>query len=153
MSENQFQQEMNAFIWIGAGALAYYLYKRGSTIASLNFVVQKVDFDVSNALLPVANVTVQVQNPTNGTLTLQSLSGNFYFNDKLGGSVSDFTPAIVGPNSATSIVLRLQSNDAQLISALLTFLNSRQGFTISVKAVANVSGIPIPVNLNFTPAL
>lgn len=142
---------MNALIWIGAGALALYLLDKGNTINSLRFLVSDIAFDLSNVLSPAADITVLVQNPTAGSLTMQSLQGNFYFNDKPGGTVSDYTPAIVGPNSETPIKLHVQSSQPEIINIITNFIEHAAPLVIAVKGTANVQGVTIPVNLQFNP--
>jgi LEA14-like dessication related protein len=138
---------------IGGAAFLLWFFGSGATVVSnLKFIENGMTFDVSNPLRITINLAVIVQNPTSGSVTLQSLAGYFFINGSQSGNVSDFVPSIIGPNSQTLINLVLSVNDIALVGVIMNYINSgSSSVVVNVQATANVSGVAIPVNLSFTP--
>ena len=138
---------------IGAGALLFYYFGTGAAVLSnLKFLENGMSFDVSNPLRIVVNLSVIVQNPTSGSLTLNSIAGYFYINGSQSGNVSYFTPTTILPNSQTQIVLTLSVNDTSIIADILSYVNSgSSAITVEVKATANANNVPAPIDLIFQP--
>lgn len=138
---------------IGGAAFLLWFFGSGATVVSnLKFIENGMTFDVSNPLRIVINLAVIVQNPTSGSVTLQSLAGYFFINGSQSGNVSDFVPSVIQANSQTLINLVLSVNDIALVGVIMNYINSgSSNVTVNVQATANVSGVAIPVNLSFTP--
>jgi LEA14-like dessication related protein len=136
-------------------AVAWFAFEKGSVVANLKFIENGVSFDLGNPLRPIINLSVLVQNPTSGTITLQSLAGYFFINGIQGGNVSNFQgPIVIGPNIQTSINLALSVNDLSLMSIVQQFAaNGTGALNIAVQATANIDNVPTPVNLSFNPTL
>ena len=138
---------------IGGAAFLLWFFGSGATVVSnLKFIENGMTFDVSNPLRIVINLAVIVQNPTSGSVTLQSLAGYFFINGSQSGNVSDFTPSVIQANSQTLLNLVLSVNDIALVGVIMNYINSgSSSVVVNVQATANVSGVAIPVNLSFTP--
>lgn len=138
---------------IGGAAFLLWFFGSGATVVSnLKFIEDGMTFNVSNPLRIVINLAVIVQNPTSGSVTLESLAGYFFINGSQSGNVSDFVPSVILPNSQTLINLVLSVNDLSLVGVIMDYINSgSSSVVVTVQATANISGVAIPVNLSFTP--
>jgi|ERR1700722_18154659 len=145
--------ETSTLLMLGVGAFLLWQFGIGGAVVSnLKFVENGMNLDVSNPLRVVINLSVLVQNPTSGSITLQSLAGYFYVNGTQAGNVSYFTPTVINPNSQTSITLQLSVNDISLVTILMNYANSgTSNLNVEVKATANVNNAPLPIDLNFSP--
>lgn len=130
------------------GLGAYLLYSKANTASSLQFLPLGANWNGGTL-----QIQVGVQNPTNGTLTLSSLAATAYVNGTPTGNVSDFTPAIIAPNAQTPIQLNFNPNVIGIAQDLLSELNTQSAMNISLKGTANVNGVSLPVNINFTAAV
>lgn len=144
---------MDSLLVVGIAFLLFIGLSKGSTVASLNFIATGVSFDFSNVLTPVVGISLLVQNPTSGSLSLLSIAGGFTVNGNPSGNVSFFpgSPVLIAPNSQTQIVINLIMNDASLINSLIDLVQSKGNILIGVNATANVGGIPVPLNFSITP--
>lgn len=138
---------MDSVIIIGA-FIAYLLYSKVNTGASLQFLPLGASWNGGTL-----QIQVGVQNPTNGSLSLTSLAATAYVNGTASGNLSDFTPALIAPNAQTPIVLNFQPSIIGIAQDVVSELNSQGAMTIAVKGTANVNGVALPVNLNFTAAV
>lgn len=145
--------ETSTLLLLGAGAFLLWQFGIGGAVVSnLKFLENGMNLDVSNPLRVVINLSVLVQNPTSGSITLQSLAGYFYVNGTQGGNVSYFTPTTIAPNAQTEITLQLSVNDISLVTILMNYANSgTSNLNVEVKATANVNNAPLPIDLSFSP--
>ena len=145
--------ETSTLLLLGGAAFVLYYFGGGATaLANLKFIENGMSFDVSNPLRVRVNLSVIVQNPTSGTLTLNSIAGYFYINGSQSGNVSYFIPTIIPPNSQSQIVLNLSVNDASIISDIVNYINSgSSSITVELKATGNINNIPAPLDLIFQP--
>ena len=144
----------STLLLIGGGAfLLWFFGTRGAVVANLKFLENGMSFDVSNPLRIGVNLSVLVQNPTSGSVTLQSLAGYFAINNTQSGNVSYFVPTLIAANSQTQITLRLSINDLSLVKILMDYINGNSGSSIvvDIAATANVDNVPVPVNMSFSP--
>jgi hypothetical protein len=144
---------MDTLIFIALGFIIFLGAEKATTLNNLRFVAQDVGFDFSNLLSPIVNLSVLVQNPTSGNLTLKSLAGSFSINGTPSGNVSFFpaTPSYVAANGVTGITLQLRLSDVALINDVKNFFNNGAGaLVININATANVNDVPLPVTLNFS---
>lgn len=145
--------ETSTLALLGIGAFVLYYFTTGATVVNnLRFVENGMNFDVSNPLRVVINLSVLVQNPTSGSITLESMAGTFSINGSQAGNVSFFTPTLISANSQTTITLVLSINDLSLVSVIMQYVNSgSSAVQVGINATANAGNVPLPVNLNFQP--
>lgn len=145
--------ETSTLAVLAVGAfLVWKFFLPGVTVSNLVFLENGMSLDVSNPLRVVINLNIIVQNPTSGSLTLNSIAGYFYVNGSQTGNVSFFTPTLISPNSQTLINLQLSVNDISLVQTLLNYVNSGTGtLLVEVKGTANANNVPVPIDLSFNP--
>lgn len=143
---------MEELLIFGGIAAALYYFTKGVSLNSLKYIATASSIDVSNPLRPVITLSVTVQNPTSGSLTLDSLAGYFSINGSQTGNVSYFVQTEILPNSQTVIPLQLSVSDISLAADIVNYLNGNgSAITILINATANVNNIPAPITLSFTP--
>ena len=143
---------MDTLLWLGLAGLGFYLFEKNTVVSSLRFVEQGITFDISNLISPIINVSILVQNPTSGSLTLQSMAGTFSVNGNPSGNASYFpaVPTVLAPNAQTIIVIQLRLTDSGIITDLLNFISgSTTALNIALNGTANVNNAPIPLILSF----
>lgn len=142
---------MDTVIVLGLGFLAFLAFQKSTVVSNLKFVENGIDFNFSNVLRPQIYLHIIVQNPTSGSVLLQSLAGYFSVNGVQSGNVSSFIPTAIGPNSQTVMTLTLSVNDAAVITDILNFIHGagKSSVNVAVEATANIDGVPVPVSLSF----
>jgi LEA14-like dessication related protein len=145
--------ETSTLLFLAGGAfLVWKFLVPGVAVSNLIFLENGMSLDISNPLRVVINLSVIVQNPTSGSLTLNSMAGYFYVNGSQTGNVSYFTPTVINPNSQTQIQLQLSVNDISLVSDIMSYINSGTGsLAVEIKGTANVNNVPVPIDLSFQP--
>lgn len=145
--------ETSTLFLLGIGAFLLFEFGiPGGVVSNLKFLENGMSLDVSNPLRVVVNLSILIQNPTSGSITLQSIAGYFYINGSQAGNVSNFTPVAVAPNSETPMNLQLSVNDISLVGIIMNYINgSSDAVVVEIKATANANNVPIPVDLSFQP--
>jgi hypothetical protein len=142
----------STLLLLGGGIAFLWFFTKSAVVSNLVFVENGMVIDASNPLRIIINLSVLVQNPTSGSVTLQSLAGYFTINGQQAGNVSNFISSVILPNAETPINLQLSVNDISLVSILMNYVNSESTqLTVGILATANVNNVPMPVNLTFTP--
>jgi hypothetical protein len=136
----------STIVLIALGILAIYMISGPlSTLSNLNFIARGAAMN-GGAL----QLTLGIQNPTSGAITLNSLVGNILVNGASFGNISNFASTIIAPNQETDIVLNIAPNDIGIAAGLLTSLEGgTDSLTVTAQATANINGAPVPVNLTF----
>jgi LEA14-like dessication related protein len=145
--------EPSTLALLGLGAFVLYYLSTGATVINnLRFVENGMNFDVSNPLRITINLSILIQNPTSGSITLNSMAGTFSINGSQAGNVSFFTPTLISANSQTQITLTMTVSDINLIAIIMQYVNSGStAVTVAINATANAGNVPLPVNLSFQP--
>jgi LEA14-like dessication related protein len=145
---------MNNGVWLllGGAVLLYFVGVPGAVVSKLVFVENGMTIDATNPLQINILLSILVQNPTSGSITLNSLAGSFSINGSNAGNVSDFNPTVIPPNSQTPITLNLTVSDYSIAAIILAYINSGStSIVVGLTATANINNAPFPVNLSFQP--
>jgi hypothetical protein len=150
----------NNYLWIiAAGAAALYFLPKISLGRKAIFLFRGIKLSGKKLQLKIG-----VQNPTSNSAILQSFSGEIYADKKFIANISNFTPNTILPNSETELNFDVNLSAAGLFSTLVN--KAKQIFQktadkkikvtkpkstkIELKGSANVDGINVPVDLNYT---
>jgi LEA14-like dessication related protein len=97
-------------------------------------------------LQPTINVEMAVQNPTNSTIKIKSITGSLSLNNKYLANVSAFGDQTVAPNSESTLRLVARPSALGVFESVRELLTAPAG---QVKAIfegsANVDGIVVPI--------
>ena len=137
---------MRKIFWLVGGAAALYLLSRFSFGQKSQFFLRSVK-PSGSPLRPIINVEMAVQNPTNATVTIKSITGSININDKYLANVSAFGDQKVLPNQETIIKLTARPSAVGIFESVRELLTNPIGTTVaSFQGSANVDGIVVPIN-------
>jgi len=109
-----------------------------------------VSMGFANAV-PVAEFTIVVQNTSSASITINSFAGNVFSNQTLIGNVYNFQPVYIPGNSQTPISVYVEFKALGIVNDLIrSFQYNNFSQQLQVSGFANVLGIQLPVNLNFS---
>jgi len=133
------------------GLIAYFGFRTYSALSSLVFTPGNILSVELQGMVPVFTITVLAQNTSNTDLRVNSFAGNLFSNNTLVGNVSSFTPAIIPANSTVQIPIQIQLGLIGLANDLITAFQTKNfQQAIQVQGFANVSGIQVPLKLDYT---
>lgn len=136
-------------ILFGAAGLLLFVYisNLGQAIATISVIFKTV---IINSPLNYT-VVLTVQNITNASVTINSMTGvlNLYSNPI--ANLSDFTPRIVPPNNQVDIPVTVSLSLLDLPEAVQNVItNQTNKLDFTVTGNINVSGLIVPFNLSNT---
>jgi hypothetical protein len=132
----------------GVAFLAWYFWTRAAALQSLIFIPRGLGVQGAGISLQIG-----VQNPTGAALALNSLFGSLLIQGQPVGNVSDIQPQLIAPNSESVITVLVTPNLFGIAAGVIDQLDGNEGtrkFSAAMQATANINGIPVPVNLQFT---
>jgi LEA14-like dessication related protein len=134
-----------AIFWVVGGAAALYFLARYSFSQKAIFLLRSVK-PSGTILQPTVTVEIAVQNPTNQRITLKSISGSVFVNDKYLANVSSFGDQIITGNSESIVKVTARPSGVGVFQSVRQLLTQPIG-TIQVRfsGSANVDGINIPI--------
>jgi len=137
---------MRKIFWLVGGAAALYFLSRLQFGQKAQFFLRSVK-PSGSPLRPVINVEMAVQNPTNSTITIKSITGSISVNDKYLANVSAFGDQKVLPNQESIIKLTARPSAIGIFESVRELLTSPIGTTVaSFQGTANVDGIVVPIS-------
>lgn len=136
-------------VLVSAAAAAWYLFgnvARAAASQTLQFVPAGVSFSGSKL-----NFKINVQNPSNTSIKLNSLSGQLSVNGETVGTVSSFTITDVRAMAITPVTLTLSVSLFGAVALLYNVIqgNIASGASVNFKGYANVNGTMVPLNLTY----
>lgn len=134
-----------AIFWVVGGAAALYFLARYSFSKKAIFLLRSVK-PSGTILQPTITVEIAVQNPTNQRITLKSISGSIFVNDKYLANVSSFGDQIIAGNSESIVKVTARPSGLGVFQSVRELLTQPIG-TIQVRfsGTANVDGINVPI--------
>lgn len=139
---------MKAVTWILVGILAfvgYEAYELAMGTGTLQFIFQGVNFNG----LTNWTVNITVQNVSNATVTINSMTGNVLINGNQLASISSFTPTTVPANGQINIPVTVQPSLLSIPGDVQQLIQTPgSNFDFSVQGNANVSGFILPFTLD-----
>jgi LEA14-like dessication related protein len=134
-----------AIFWVVGGAAALYFLARYSFSQKAIFLLRSVK-PSGTILQPTVTVEIAVQNPTNQRITLKSISGSVFVNDKYLANVSSFGDQVITGNSESIVKVTARPSGVGVFQSVRQLLTQPIG-TIQVRfsGTANVDGINIPI--------
>ena len=138
-----------ALLLIG-GAVALYGYNQYRAGGNLNFFPGPVTDMSFEGMNPVATAQLLIQNTSNVSFTIYSLSGSVTLNGTMIGNISDFTPVTIAGNSEGYIPLKLR---LLLLTIVQNLINAFGGGAIKenlqVTGTVNANGIQVPLSITY----
>lgn len=140
---------LEALLLTGIAAFLY-LGNRARSIANLTFFPHGVSGMAFEGMNPVAYLDILVQNPSNVSIDINSLSGNVLADGTLVGNVSNFTPVALAGNSEAVVRVKVRLQLLGLVNDIISaFQAGHLQKNLAIDGTANVDGVQYPLNLTF----
>ena len=137
---------MRNIFWVVGGVAAIYLLSKLRFGQKANFMLRSLR-PGGSLLAPTINVEMAVQNPTNQTITIKSITGSVSVNDKYLANVSAFGDQKVIPNSESILRLTARPSATGVFQSIRELLTQPVGtIAASFQGTANVDGIVVPIS-------
>jgi hypothetical protein len=137
---------MRNIFWVVGGVAAIYLLSKLRFGQKANFMLRSLR-PGGTLLAPTINVEMAVQNPTNQTITIKSITGSVSVNDKYLANVSAFGDQKVLPNSESVLRLTARPSAVGVFQSVREILMQPIGTSsASFQGTANVDGIVVPIS-------
>ena len=134
----------NLFYLIG-GAAALFLLSRFRFGQKAIFQLRSLR-PGGSLLQPTINVELAVQNPTNTTIKIKSITGSISVNDRFLANVSAFGDQTVAPNSESMLRLVARPSALGVFESVRELLTAAAGqVSATFRGSANVDGIVVPI--------
>jgi len=135
----------NLLFWV-SGAAALFLLSRFRFYQKAIFQLRSLR-PGGTLLQPTVNVEMSVQNPTNTTIKIKSISGSISVNNKYLANVSAFGDQTVAPNSESTLRLVARPSALGVFESIRELLTAPAGqISATFQGSANVDGIVVPIN-------
>lgn len=132
-------------LWILGGAAALYFLARYSFSRKANFILQSIK-PSGTLLAPRVLITFAVQNPTNQRITVKSVVGSVFVDDKQLANVSSFGDQTIQPNSESMFTVTARPSAIGVFQSLKQLVTQPIGnIQIRFSGTANVDGINVPI--------
>lgn len=133
---------------IAIGALGFglwYILRKKSIATNAQFSFEKLDVNLQKQKIMM---TLGVMNPTNGTITFNSVVGALLLNNNQVATVESYDKKIIAPTAKTNLTLSLRPTLVGVFQTIKDLWKSKlQGAKINAEFVgsANVDGITFPI--------
>lgn len=137
---------MRNLFWVVGGVAAIYLLSKLRFGQKANFMLRSLR-PGGTLLAPTINVEMAVQNPTNQTITIRSITGSVSVNDKYLANVSAFGDQKVLPNQESILRLTARPSATGVFQSIRELLTQPVGsIAASFQGTANVDGLVVPIS-------
>ena len=137
---------MRNLFWVVGGVAAIYLLSKLRFGQKANFMLRSLR-PGGTLLAPTINVDMAVQNPTNQTITIKSITGSVSVNDKYLANVSAFGDQKVLPNQESILRLTARPSATGVFQSIREILTQPIGtIAASFQGTANVDGLVVPIS-------
>jgi len=137
---------MRNIFWVVGGVAAIYLLSKLRFGQKANFMLRSLR-PGGTLLAPTINVEMAVQNPTNQTITIRSITGSVSVNDKYLANVSAFGDQKVLPNQESILRLTARPSATGVFQSIRELLTQPVGsIAASFQGTANVDGLVVPIS-------
>ncbi len=127
----------------GVGALIYFS-NLGVGANDLQILLNNVQI---NGISDI-KITLTIQNVSNATLNIKSMTGTVTLNGSTIGQVSSFTPVDVEPNSQQNIVVTLNPSLVSLPGVVMSLLNQTgKQLDFVVAGNVNLNNLVVPFSV------
>ena len=137
---------MRNIFWVVGGVAAIYLLSKLRFGQKASFMLRSLR-PGGTLLAPTINVEMAVQNPTNQTITIRSITGSVSVNDKYLANVSAFGDQKVLPNQESILRLTARPSATGVFQSIREILTQPVGsIAASFQGTANVDGLVVPIS-------
>jgi LEA14-like dessication related protein len=131
-----------------AGAVAYYYLSFGTAAKKIKFYFQSLKFGASKGLnIPPIFAVFRIVNPSNTTLTVDSIAGDILVNGSILASIQNLQSFTIAARSEKLYEIKIEAPISNILSTAYQLFTTRgKKFNISFDGTVNAAGAAIPVN-------
>ena len=139
---------MNKKNWwlLPATIIGYLVYKKYVLAKKISVFFKSIDFSSMSLLYPTINIVVQVNNPTDISVTIQNIKGDLYLNNVYVGNVIGITPTTLSTGSS---ILRIPVTLSYTGVAALIKGTKTGGINLRFNGSILVDLITLPLNFEY----
>jgi LEA14-like dessication related protein len=139
---------MNKKNWwlLPATIIGYLVYKKYVLAKTISVFFKSIDFSSMSLLYPTINIVVQVNNPTDISVTIQNIKGDLYLNNVYVGNVIGITPTTLSTGSS---ILRIPVTLSYTGVAALIKGTKTGGINLRFNGSILVDLITLPLNFEY----
>ena len=126
----------------------YYLIEKMMFADKVKFEITNLRLD-TDRILPNIVLTVKAINPTNTSATIKSFVGEAFINDFV--KISDirlYKEITIQPLANTDLTFSIIPDYKNIINYVKNIIENKKGY-LTIKGMAVVEGLQIPVNLKY----
>ena len=140
-------ENMNKAVKLILGAAvafaAFKLFRKGSAAKTLNVKLRTVNLSP----LSKAAVFLDIINPNNSDLNLNSITADILINDYALSTVNYQQAATIPANGSKTFELRIKVNPLEAATFLANLFSSKKVSTVSIKGTVSAEGITAPIDI------
>ena len=140
-----FMNKMNWWL-LPATIIGYLVYKKYVLAKTISVFFKSIDFSSMSLLYPTINIVVQVNNPTDISVTIQNIKGDLYLNNVYVGNVIGITPTTLSTGSS---ILRIPVTLSYTGVAALIKGTKTGGINLRFNGSILVDLITLPLNFEY----
>jgi LEA14-like dessication related protein len=131
-----------------AGAVAYYYLSFGTAAKKIKVYFQSIKFGQSRGLsIPPIFAVFRVVNPSNTTLTIDSIAGDILVNGTTLASIQNLQPFTIPARSEKFYDVKVEAPISNVLSTAYNLFTTRgKKYTISFDGTVNAAGAAIAIN-------
>jgi LEA14-like dessication related protein len=134
----------------GAAFLLFFIAPTALAAGTLVFYPGAVTGISLVGSAPILQFTLQVQNTSGTSVTINAFAGNISCNNQLIGNVYNFSPVTIPARSSVALPVTAQLAATSIVNNIIAaFQASNTSETISLQGTVNAEGLNIPVSLTF----
>ena len=142
-------QGLGVLLVLGGAAALYYVNLSRSA-GNLNYLPGNVTGFSLSGISPIIYADLIVQNTSNVTFTINSLSANVLTDSTRIGNLANFTPVQIPGNSQGVIPLTLQLEPLTLVNDIIGIITGGSGKkNLIIQGTVNANGIQAPFSLSY----
>jgi len=123
-------------------------------VGTLNFFPDGIESFQFKNFIPTFEIRLGVQNTSNQSFTINSLSANAYSDGFAVGNCSTFNAQTINPNSETILIIDLKMGLNHIVNNIvLAFQYANFSVDLQLKGNVNVDKLQVPLNLKFKVGL
>ena len=130
---------------IGAGAVALYFWSKAQAGKNIKVYLSGVSLGRGSNVIPDIFAKFRIVNGSNTPITLKSIVGDLFVNDKQIASVSNTESFDIPANKEVFYSVKVSANVLSLISIVTNLIKAKQRIKVAFNGTINTTGLTIPI--------
>ena len=131
---------------IGVGAAALYFWSKAQAGKNIKVYLSGLSLSKGSGVIPDIFVKFRIVNGSSTPVTLKSIVGDLYVNDKQIASVSNTENFLVAANKEVFYSVKVIPNVFTLLSIVTNLIKAKQRIKITFSGTVNTTGLMLPIN-------